>query len=385
MIGVIFISDIAYCPYLNKYLELMDRENKKYEVLYWKREDGFESSKKNFLYFDFESEKNRPVLHKLLDFIRYRRWLKRKIKKRNYDKLILLSTLSGMIIFDELLGRYKNKYIFDIRDFSYENISLFYQIEKQIILNSDFTCISSKGFIEFLPENYSYKISHNFNKDDLSNINKFTRKNHDETLNLVFIGGVRYFKHQKQIIEKLKNDKRFNMIYHGSGIELDKFIDFSRKQNVQNIKFTGRYINKCKNILLKDADILNNSYLSDKFMEVKFAISNKYYDGIIYGIPQMVEHGTYKAKLVEKKELGISLKTSEQNFADMLYDFYHSIDIEKFNEKTFRELNKIIVEDKVYEAAIIKFINSWAVKTFKILNSYYIFYIHFDEWFVVII
>ena len=57
-----------------------------------------------------------------------------------------------MLLFDLLLFKYKNNYILDIRDPSYEKFKLFNQILKKIICSSYFTTISSEGFLEFLPK-----------------------------------------------------------------------------------------------------------------------------------------------------------------------------------------------------------------------------------------
>lgn len=362
MIGIVFISDILYCPYLDKYANILNLENEEFEVLFWNRENKKIDYPSNFIFFDYESKKNRLPIFKISDFIRYRKWLIKKIKNQKYDKLIILSTLSGMIISDILISKYKKKYIFDIRDYSYENNILFYNIEKKIIKKSYFTCISSNGFKEFLPKEYNYLTVHNFNKSELYHKQMFRKKNFGDRLSVVFIGGVRYFEHQSKIIDRLMNDSRFEMIYHGGSFELDKFIEYCKKNAVRNITFTGEYENKDKNKLLRNADILNNSYKTDKVMEVKYAISNKYYDGLIYGIPQLVETETYKSHIVEKLEIGIGLDPYDKNFANRLYDYYFNINVENFNRTCENELKQVLNDDDKYTKNIKKFLkmeNSW--------------------------
>lgn len=358
MIGIIFISDIKYCPYLTRYTEILDKEQIKYEILFWNRVDNSSIYPENYLSFNFNSNLNKHPLLKLVDFLKFRIWLSKKLKDKKYEKLIILSTLSGIIISNILKKSFKGKYIFDIRDYSYENIQLFYKIEETLIRNSAFTSISSDGFKTFLPKEYSYLSVHNFNQSELIHKRKFNKKVNGEPLNLVFIGGVRYFNHQSQIISKLKNDKRFNLIYHGSGVELDKFISYCKNENINNVTFTGEYNNIDKYKLLANADILNNSYQTEKVMEVKYAISNKFYDGLIYGIPQLVEPETYKQKIVEENYLGIGLDVNDIDFSNKLYDFYFSLDEERFNYNCDKYLEKIIDEDKFYISKIKSFINT---------------------------
>lgn len=356
MIGLVFISDIKYCPYLQTYQQILDYKSIGYEVLFWNREGIDDDFPENFIYFDRPSEKNRSFVSKIADFIKFRKWLSEQIKAKKYDKLIFLSTLSGMLIADIALKEYKDNYILDIRDFSYEHNKLFYKIEEKLVENSFTTVISSPGFKEFLPKEQEYLLSHNVQIDDFKHKKDFVPKEYGTTLNLVFIGGVRYFNHQKNILDRLKNDSRFNMIYHGSGIELDRYKKYVRDNDIRNVEFTGLYSNEEKPILLKNADIINNSYLTEKFMEVKYAISNKFYDGLIYGVPQLVETGTYKTKLVESNYAGWGLDVEDEKFADKLYEAYFSMDVEKFNSSKNNLLNEVEKDIRDLELKINNFI-----------------------------
>ena len=127
------------------------------------------------------------------------------MKENESNKVILLSTLTGILLFDKL-KKYNKKYIFDIRDYSYEHIYVFRKIEKKLIKNSYFTAISSKGFKSFLPK-HDYIVAHNFNRNEMIEMPKF--KKHDLPLKLVWNGTVRFFDFQKQYLDLLKNDIRF--------------------------------------------------------------------------------------------------------------------------------------------------------------------------------
>ena len=283
--------------------------------------------------------------------------MKSQINLKKYDKLIILSTLSGIIISDLLLKEYSNRYIFDIRDYSYEYIRLFYNLEKKLIESSKHTFISSDGFRHFLPSNCNYITVNNFNRSDVINRKNFRKKAYGSTLNLTWIGSVRYFEHQRKIIDKLSNDKRYHLIYHGTGPQYEDFKTYCKRNDVKNIVFTGEYNNKDKHKLLQNADILNNSYKTSKIEETKYAISNKYYDGIIFGTPQLVETGSYKCDKVIKKGIGIGLDPDNDDFSDKLYEYYHSIDEKKFINACQIELNRILSMDESYINYIKDFIN----------------------------
>lgn len=358
MVGLISIGDISVTPFMNHYVNELRNKNKEYEVLFWNRELLLHELPNNYISYNVKSDYNKSPYDKIGDFIGFSKWCRDQIRKKKYDKLIILTTLSGIFIADLLINKYKNKYIFDIRDYSYEHLKLFYYIERKIINSSFFTCISSEAFKEFLPSSNNYIICHNCRVEEINNRKEFKKKKHGETLDVVFIGALRYFNHQVKIIEKLKNDKRFNIIYHGAGPEYGKYIQYCSASKINNIHFTGRYNDCEKYKLLAGADILNNSYMTPKFMEVKYAVSNKYYDGLIYGIPQLVEVNTYKHTLVEKNGVGIGLDVEDDQFANDLYEFYFSIQTEKFNLNCDCELQRVLRDNLNYRYKIEEFLDS---------------------------
>lgn len=348
MIGIIFIGDIQVCPYLDKYTNILKENNIYYEVLYWNRENKLTENTANYKSFNKKSKYTKHPVLKIVDFLEFGAWAKKVISQKKYEKLIILSTLSGIFLANTILKNYSKRYIFDIRDYSYENIKLFYKLEKKIIEHSFFTCISSSGFKNFLPKDYSYVIAHNFNYNDIQNGKKFQKKRKSSTLNIAWNGSIRYFEHQSQIINKLKNDIRFNLIYHGTGPEIDLFKNYCYEENINNVEFTGAYKNSQKYALLESADILNNSYGSKKENEIKYAIANKYYDGIIFGMPQLVEINSFKQSKVESIGIGVGLDTSDEQFADKLYEYYFNINETKFNESCAKEFQEVLNEDIIY-------------------------------------
>ena len=354
-IAILFIGDLFYCPYLSNYTELLDNESIKYDVIYWNRSCQKQVEGSNYICFNKESKLRQNKIKKTLDFFQYRKWLINFLEKRKYDKLIILSSIMAFLLMPYIM-RYKHKYIFDIRDYSYELFKLYYIIEKVIIDNSLATVISSKAFESFLPKN-RYYYTHNLSvkRDEKLLKYRFSKKDSGR-INVVWMGALRYFKHQVKIIEKLGNDERFNVYYHGEGSQSDIFFQYIRSHNYNNVFFTGRYDNEDKKELILKADILNNSYPTQ--YETAYALSNKFYDGAFYHIPQIVEGGTYKCTLTEKYYLGIAIEPDDPEFADKLYNYYTSIDVDKFNRGCYQWME--IVRNHTYETKniMLKFIES---------------------------
>lgn len=353
MISLIFCGDLKYCPYLVRYTERLEKNVIPYRVLFWNRGNFKLNLPENYVYYDSPSDESLGKLQKLKDFVGFRKWVVNQLKNNEPDKLVLLSTLTGVLLFDKI-KKYNKKYVFDIRDYSYEHISVFRKIEKKIIKNSYFTAISSKGFQAFLPK-YNYIIAHNFNRNEMIETPKFKKR--ELPLKIVWNGTVRFFDFQKQYLDALKNDDRFQLVYHGDGTDLEKYKEYCVTNEIHNAIFTGAYDNKDKYQLLKDAAILNNCYGGRDGDQLKYAISNRFYDGLLYHIPQMVETDDYKAEVTVKLGIGISLKAGE-TFADELFDYYENIVDEKFDIVCTEAIMSIIKEDNQYIKKIDEFITS---------------------------
>lgn len=73
----------------------------------------------------------------------YFHFVKKVIKKQKYEKLIVLTTLTGMFLYHLLTRKYNQEFILDYRDASYEFLNLYKFILGKLVDNSTFTCISS--------------------------------------------------------------------------------------------------------------------------------------------------------------------------------------------------------------------------------------------------
>lgn len=353
MVALVFCGDLKYCPYINRYIERLENANVDYKVYFWNRSKFDLQLSDHYVYYDEASELTNGKLQKLLDFVRFRKWLIHELKVNRYEKIIALSTLTGVLL-GRFLYKKKGQYVFDIRDYSYEHIKPFFAIEKKVIKNSAFTAISSGGFKEFLPE-HEYIIAHNFNRNDIQEGAKFEKT--EGTINFVWNGVVRYFEFQRYYLDALKNDPRFNIIFHGDGPELDLYKAYCSENGFTNVLFTGSYNNADKALLLKNAHILNNcyGYTQNAGNKLKYAVSNRFYDGMIYHIPQLVEPEGFKPAWAKAGGLGVAFPPNE-DFAEKLYDYYQNIESESFDKACSRELDRVIDEDNKYINKIDEFI-----------------------------
>ena len=353
MVALVFCGDLKYCPYIKRYIERLELHEVKYSVYFWNR-GGFNLDlPTNYHYYDTSSDLSKGKLGKLFDFINFRKWLFTKLNSDKPEKIVALSTLTGVIMGKKLYSK-KTPYVFDIRDYSYEHIAPFAYIENKVIESSFFTAISSKGFKSFLPER-DYVIAHNFNRNDITGSKNFKRQ--EGKISFVWNGVVRYFEFQKQYLDALKNDSRFEIVFHGDGPELDLYKEYCKKEGFTNIIFTGSYNNDQKEELLRNAGILNNcyGYTQNAGNKLKYAVSNRFYDGMIYHIPQLVETEGFKPEWAKETGIGISIP-ADIGFADKLYDYYKNIGSKEFDEACNKALEQVIKEDDKYTQRIDSFI-----------------------------
>lgn len=346
MTGIICIIDLEYIPYLEKYRMLLEKLGEDYEVIFWKREAQQKEYGFKTVPFELDTPLNKQKKEKLGGFIKYRKFLLKTLKHRKYDKLIVLSTLAGVIIGNYLVRNYKGRFIFDIRDYSYEKYWLFRRTEKRVIYASNFTALSSMGFKNFLPESDKYVLCHNFLKSEIDASYSFSKKEMG-ALELTFIGAVRHFRLDKAVIDAFSHDPRFNLVFHGYGKAYDQLKEYAQDKDVT---LTGRYDKRDKARLLSGADIINAYYLYNETN--RYAMANKFYDAAIYKIPLWANPDTYMGKLAIEKGIGINCGLDP----DKMYEEYMKLETDKFEVSCSSVLEEVLSDERIFVEAFSRFI-----------------------------
>ena len=354
MVGIIYIGNINRCPYLKYYTNCMEKKGIEYEIIYWDRslkiKDGSRKTNESNLHiFNLASKEQRKPYKKIIDFYRFSKFVRGIVKQQNYDKLIILTTMTGIVLFPELLGKYKKKYIFDYRDASYEYIKPFYMILSKIIHNSYFTSISSKGFLNILPKDENYILAHNITN---YKTNKERERLQKDKYRIGYIGGLRSSVYMKKLVDIFAEDPRFEFVVHGGGNNLQELREYSK--GFSNVSFTGFYSETEKEFLLKEIDIICYNY--PESFNHNIALANKYYDGLIEGIPLLGNIKTYSGKLIESNSIGISLDFNDLNYKEKLYNYIKNIDYKIFDKNCKTLLDEIKLDVNLYVRKIEEFL-----------------------------
>lgn len=344
---LIGFTKIAYMPYMFFYINQLQKLHCDISLISWDR-DGRPDidpptgvSTFNFSNYMLDTE---PLIKKIPHFIKYRIYTKKIIENNDFDLIIVLHSTPGVLLYDILTRQYKGKYILDYRDFTYENISGYKKIVHKLVNNSVATFVSSKGYLKYLPLKNNIYVSHNLlmhNKDERN-----ARKNlaRDITpIRIRFWGLIRHVNINKLVIDRLGNDSRFELHYHGRGQEFEEILKKHVKDNkFKNVFFHGEYKPSDRIEFASKTDLLHNIYEND--IKTTYAMGNKFYDGLNFYLPQICNKGSFMGEEVEKAGVGIILDPNKEKFADLIFDYYSSLNWKNFYAKCDNKLNNVAEE-----------------------------------------
>lgn len=341
-------------PYGASYLSILRNNGIPHDIIYWNRDsDGENIFSDGEIFFNLECKLGGKKIKKIFKMLKYARFIRSILKSKKYSKVIILTTVPGMFTFDILLKGYRNKYIFDIRDYTNESNKIYYYIEKLLIKHSYTTVISSEGFKKFLPQNRNYIKTHNIsNQSDIENVVQNIKLK--KQLVIGFVGNVRYEHENELLIEQLKNNSKYRIGYWGKISNSFNIESVKAKTNATNISFFGPFINEDKKNIYNNIDFINAIYGTDG-LEVTTAVPNRFYDAIIFKKPIITSKGTYLGELVEKSGLGIAVDIKEDNLELLLSNYIASFDPEVFLKRCDDLWGSIILDQEQFNKEVTRF------------------------------
>ena len=352
-------TKIKYMPYMNFYLENIDTTSNDVHLLYWNRDLKQEDT--SFLTgvtlheFLCKQEDDVAKTSKIGSFIKFRKYAKKVLKKQRFDFVIVLHSLPGVLICDTLCRKYKNKYILDYRDSTYEGVGLFKRVIGDLVRGSSATFVSSDAFRRFLPMKCENKIfaSHNLLLDSLAHRHeKAEHGTKSDRIRVAFWGFIRHEEINRELIKKFSADQRFELHYYGREQQVALNLKrYAREIDAENVFFHGEYKPQDRYEFVRHTDIIHNIYKDANMM---LAMGNKYYDAAIFYIPIASMRGSFMAGSAEKAGIGFGVDPYDDDFCDRLYKAYHQLDRNTFAEKCDKELERVIEEYRFGAAKIKK-------------------------------
>lgn len=348
-------------PYMHLYLDQIDLNKNDVHVLYWDRDnepDAEYDEKIHYHVFRKYMLDSNPLSKKLAHIMAYGHFARKTINQTKPDLLIVLHSTTAVTIRSLLVKEYKNKYIFDFRDLTYEKFKFYQKAIGTIVNNSYITFTSSDGFRFVLPESDKVVTSHNIMNNALElhnqmDVRKPHKKDHYVT---AFWGLIRGYDINKNLITKLCDNGHFDVHYYGraQGKMLELMNEMSEAYD--SFHFHGVYSPKDTLDFARNTDLLINIYENKGTM--RHAMANKYYDGIVYRVPQLCNVGTFMGKRCEDKGVGKACNPYDENFAEEVIKYYDSIDFEDFSYKCQEELIDVLDQVRIGKNIIKKIVSA---------------------------
>ncbi|MBL4932597.1 capsular biosynthesis protein [Clostridium paridis] len=322
MKALIVLADNVYLtPYINFYISILDKLNVDYKIIYWDKNGNEDICESRYIRFYYESLSK---ISKVLGYIKYRKFVISEVKKENYTILIPLHSIVSFILLDLLIFNFKNRYIYDVRDYSYERFFLYRIAQKILVSNSIMNIISSKGYEEFLPRG-EYYVTHNIPHNDYKNYRQYQNSSY-QTIYISYIGLVRFMEQNEKVLQFFKNDKRFHLNFIGTNATQLKA--FCEKNQINNVTLIDTFDFHETLNYYKNTDLIMNLYGNNTPL-LDYALSNKlYYSACLYK-PILVCEGTYMEKVSEKYGIGFTLRMNAMEEKDVLYQYSVEMDRKK--------------------------------------------------------
>lgn len=343
---IIGFGKLYYMSYMHFYLEQLKKSANEVHLIYWDRDgkpdvpvpDSVTAHK-----FEFHMEDDVPKWEKATAFWKYRKTCVQLLDAEQFDLIIVLTTMPGIVLSDILRNRFSGKYIFDYRDVTFENHWVFKAMVNNIVKHSRETFVSSNAFRRYLPDE-KIRTCHNILLNALEH--RAVRRFEPRTRMPIRIRHWGLLGHEeinKQIIGQLANDDRFELHYHGREQEAGRNLKaYCEQAQVKNVFFHGLYKPEERYEFAKNTDLIHNIFTND--IKTQPAMANKFYDGVTFYIPQLCNIGSYMGEQVTSGRIGLACNPYASTFADDLLAYYNSIQWEAFEANCDDRLNEILNE-----------------------------------------
>lgn len=301
-IGIIIANNLWFCPYVKIYTHLLDKHGITYDIISWNRY----GQKEDAIQFNYEPHGRNPLLS-IYSRITYCRFIKKVVKDQGYEKLIIFGSTTAIFLSGFLKTYYYKKYIFDYRDLSIEQKSIFARPFKTVLKNSYINVISSPGFLKYLPKQFEYVLSHNFNIDDvIIALTNETGLNKDcKSIDVLTIGGIRDYESNIQVIDAIANQKGFSLRFVGKGPSSADLEAYAKQLNAKNISFRGYYEKDEEASIVSSCTFMNIFYPRKPSHDA--ALSNRFYNSLIYKKPMITTANTTQGDYSAQYNVGVAV------------------------------------------------------------------------------
>lgn len=344
---IVTYDDYFNIPYIKFYEDYLKKHDQAYDIVLWNR-SGHEIDIPNAYVYKARDRHSR--VGKLIPFMGWRRFVLDILKKQRYDRLIVLTTLPAVLLADKLLGEYRNRFWFDIRDFTYENVAPYKNLVGKLVDAAAAVSISSPAFRGFLPKSDKIYLTHNISNQDAAEP-RCDLAPGNSPITIGFVGGIQFFEQNKLLLQQFANHPGFCLKYVGKphlGCDLEPFC---QKNNINNAEFHPAFTNDRKPAIYRDIQLINCIY-GNHNQVVRLLLPNRLYDCVLFKKPILVSSGTYLAEVVAQYHLGISVDVEADDVVQAVNAYLENFDPAVFEQGCRQFLEKVEEEIAVYDAVL---------------------------------
>lgn len=349
-VALVVPNNVWFCPYVSIYLEVLKTHHVNYDIISWNR-DG---KKEDAIQYNYTMKSRNPLIL-LWAYLKFALFAKKIIKKNEYDRLIVFTPQSGIFLSSLLKKEFKGKYIFDYRDLSIEQKLYFKRPFLKVLRYSYANVISSPGFIKYLPSQFDYFISHNFEvasvRKALATKSELVLKNNP--IDVLTIGGIRDFESNVQILEHLVNVNGFYIRFVGKGNAATALKMRANELNAKNVLFEGYYLKEKEKEYISETTFMNIYYPRKPSHDT--ALSNRFYNSLIYKKPMITTKDTTQGNYAEKFHIGLALNDCN-DLQTKLINYISTLDKNSYVKECNDLLKSFLIDYEKWESMLIDFV-----------------------------
>ena len=304
-IALILPGSIWYAPYVRNYTRILDEMNAEYAIISWNREGD---DKPEGFQYNVPCGKG----HGSAGFSAYKgyvKYIKKTIKEQGFNRIIVFGPQMTCLLSTFLLLNFRHRYMIDYRDLSIEQKAGFKQLFAVMLKFSCANVISSPGFKRCLPKR-DYYLSHNFDEravcEALDNKSTETAFHTENGIDILTIGAIRDFSSNIEVTKAVANQDGFTLRFVGRGQgTVEKLQAYCDEVKAKNVSFVGGYNKPEEAGYVKTSTFMNIFY--PRIITHDTALSNRFYNSLIYRKPMIVTKDTIQGDYAEKYNVGVAV------------------------------------------------------------------------------
>ena len=304
-VALIIPGSLWYAPYVRNYTRILDDEKIEYGIISWNREGD---DKPEGFQYNVRCENGHGSAG-LSAYRGYIKFIKQTIKEQGFNRIIVFGPQMTCLLSAYLLLHFRNRYMIDYRDLSIEQKPGFKQLFALMLNYSCANVVSSPGFKRCLPKR-DYYLSHNFDegavREALDNKSSETSFNTENGIDILTIGAIRDFSSNIEVTKAIANQDGFTLRFVGRGQgTVEKLQAYCDEVKASNVSFVGGYNKPEEAGYVKTSTFMNIFY--PRIITHDTALSNRFYNSLIYRKPMLVTKDTIQGDYAEKYNVGVAI------------------------------------------------------------------------------